>query len=271
MVELMIERGELASARQMLADQPPMPPSSDAAGLSQRAGVTLLLAERRWPEALAEAELYRDALRRRLVNPALAPWRSLFAQALAGLGRTEEAVELLEQELVWARNWGAAGPVARVLRLLGTIGRDESLDRLQEAVEVVAGSSAQLEHAKALVAVGSALRRARKPTAARDPLRRGLELAGRLGASPVAEQARAELYAAGGRPKRIGLTGPESLTPSERRTAELAAAGRGNREIAQALYVTPKTVEFHLTSVYRKLGINARAELAEVLEQATPA
>ncbi len=178
---------------------------------------------------------------------------------------------MLEQELLGVRRWGAPGPVARVLRLLGTIGRQGRLDTLREAVEVAEESSARLEHAKALVALGSALRRGRKPSAAREPLRRGLELASQCGAPPVVDQARAELYAAGGRPKRDALSGPDSLTPSERRIAELAAEGHGNREIAQALYVTPKTVEFHLTSVYRKLGINARFGLTEILKRASPA
>jgi DNA-binding NarL/FixJ family response regulator len=132
---------------------------------------------------------------------------------------------------------------------------------LREAVELGAASAARLEHAKALVALGSELRRDRKPSDSREPLRRGLELAEQCGAQPVAELARSELYAAGGRPKRGALTGPESLTPSERRVAELAAEGEGNRDIAQALYVTPRTVEFHLTSVYRKLGIASRTEL----------
>jgi DNA-binding NarL/FixJ family response regulator len=271
MAQLLIERGDLAGARDRLARQPPMPPGSDIDALGRHADAELLIAERSWPEALAAADRYRDALRERVVNPAWAPWRSVRARALAGLGRREEAIELLEQELGWARRWGAPGPIARVLRLLGTIERERRLDTLREAVEVAGESSARLEHAKALVALGSALRRGRKPSSAREPLRRGLELALQCGAPPVADEARAELYAAGGRPKRDALTGPDSLTPSERRIAELAAEGQGNREIAQALYVTPKTVEFHLTSVYRKLGINARMGLTEILKRAAPA
>ena len=107
-------------------------------------------------------------------------------------------------------------------------------------------------------ALGSALRLARKPSDARAPLRDAFEIASHCGAQPLAEHARNELYAAGGRPRRQALTGPESLTPSERRVAELAAGGESNRDIARALYVTPKTVEVHLTSVYRKLGIRSR-------------
>ena len=81
----------------------------------------------------------------------------------------------------------------------------------------------------------------------------------------MAEWARTELYAAGSRPRREALSGPDSLTPSERRVAELAAAGQSNRDIAQALYVTPKTVEVHLTSAYRKLGIARRSGLSAAL------
>ena len=140
-----------------------------------------------------------------------------------------------------------------------------SIELLDEAVRITDGSAARLEHAKALTAFGSALRRARQPTQAREPLRRGFEAASRCGAQPLAELARAELYAAGSRPRREALTGPESLTPSERRIADLAAEGQSNRDIAQALYVTPKTVEFHLTGVYRKLGISTRAALPGAL------
>src|SRR6202000_3473863 len=96
---------------------------------------------------------------------------------------------------------------------------------LREAVAVVEPSSARLEHAKALVALGAALRRAGQRAESREPLRRGCELATRGGATPVADAARAELYSAGGRPRRDALSGPASLTPSERRVAELAAEG----------------------------------------------
>jgi len=122
-----------------------------------------------------------------------------------------------------------------------------------------------LEHARALGALGAALRHARRPSDARGPLREAYEIASRGGAQPLAEWARSELYAAGSRPRRDALTGPDSLTPSERRVAELAADGQSNRDIAQALYVTPKTIEVHLTSAYRKLGIARRSGLRAAL------
>lgn len=265
MAEVLIERGALIDARKLVDGQLPMPPGSDADGLSRRAETELLLAERNWPEALDAADRYRSTLRDGIVNPAWAPWRSLRAEALTGLQRFDEAAELLEEELSWARRWGAPGALSQTLRLLGLVEPDRRLERLEEAVATTEGSSAHLVHAKALVALGSALRRDRRPADAREPLRRGLELAARCGAKPLAIQARTELYAAGGRPRRDALTGPDSLTPSERRVSELASTGLANRDIAQMLFVTPKTVEFHLTGAFRKLGISTRAALADAL------
>jgi DNA-binding NarL/FixJ family response regulator len=139
---------------------------------------------------------------------------------------------------------------------------------LREATELLASSPARLEEARALAALGRALRLARRPTEAREPLRRALELAESCGAKPLADQARVELHAAGARPRTTALAGPGALTPSERRVADLAAEGKTNRDIAQALYVTPKTVEVHLSSAYRKLGVASRRELAPVLTRA---
>jgi DNA-binding CsgD family transcriptional regulator len=258
---VLLERGDLAGARAALANRGSPSPGSDGDTLGRRSEIELLLGEGRWAQALVEAETYRDRLGN-VDNVAWAPWRSLTAAALEGLRDRAAAVALLEQELVQARRWGAPGALSRTLRLLGTIHGDDGLDQLAEAVAVADGSPARLEYAKALTAQGSALRRARRPTDARESLRLGFQAASRCGAQPLAKHARAELYAAGGRPRRKALTGPDSLTPSERRIAELAAGGQSNREIAQTLYVTPKTVEVHLTSIYRKLGISRRAELS---------
>jgi DNA-binding CsgD family transcriptional regulator len=85
------------------------------------------------------------------------------------------------------------------------------------------------------------------------------------GATRLADQARAALTATGVRPRPVVVAGIESLTTSERRVAELARAGQTNREIAQALFVTPNTVESHLASVYRKLGVTSRSELEDAL------
>jgi DNA-binding CsgD family transcriptional regulator len=197
--------------------------------------------------------------------PGWAMWRSLKARALDGLGRTEEALALAREDLEHARRFGSAGVVGAALRLIGTLERDQGIADLRDAVELLEQSVAKLELAHSLCALGATLRRSREPAVAREPLRRALELAERCGADGLVEQARTELYAAGARPRTAALSGVESLTASERRVADLAADGRSNKEIAQALYVTPKTVEVHLSNVYRKLNIRSRQQLRPAL------
>ena len=122
-------------------------------------------------------------------------------------------------------------------------------------------SPARLEHARALTDLGAALRRANRRADAQRALEPALRAAERLGARALAERARTELRAAGGRSSDPDGTGVEQLTASELRVAELAAQGLSNPEIAQALFVTRKTVETHLGHVYAKLGIAGRGEL----------
>ena len=141
----------------------------------------------------------------------------------------------------------------------------DGLDLLRESVDVLAASPALLERAKSLTELGAALRRANQRAEARPRLHDGLELADRCGAKPVAERAHAELLATGARPRRLVRTGIDSLTPSERRVAQMAADGQTNREIAQALFVTPKTIEMHLSKAYRKLDIQSRSQLARAM------
>jgi DNA-binding CsgD family transcriptional regulator len=260
LAQVLLERGELAAARAALERSRDPGGDDDGARYWVAAQLDLLVAEGDFDGAVAVGEEFARRFPH-VRNPVDAPWRSHTARALDALGRTEEALALLAEELEIARGWGAPGTLARTLRVLGTLERDAGLDHLAEAVVVVDGSPARLEHAKALAALGAGLRRARRPGDAREPLRRAVELAGVCGAHGLAAQAGAELYAAGGRPRTKALTGVESLTPSERRVARLAAAGSSNRDIAQALFVTPKTVELHLSNAYRKLGIRSRREL----------
>jgi DNA-binding CsgD family transcriptional regulator len=258
--QVLLERGDLAAAREVLEQSSDPGGRDDGARYWLGAQLELLVAEGSFERAVAVGE---DFARRfsHIRNPVDAPWRSHTARALDALGRTDEALSLLAKELEVAREWGAPGTLARTLRILGTLERDGGLGTLAEAAEVVAGSPAKLEHAKALAALGAGLRRARRPADAREPLRQAVEIAEVCGARGLAEQAGSELHAAGGRPRRTALTGVESLTASERRVASLAAAGSSNRDIAQALFVTPKTVELHLSNAYRKLGIRSRREL----------
>jgi DNA-binding NarL/FixJ family response regulator len=149
--------------------------------------------------------------------------------------------------------------------VLGSLERDDGLDHLEAACALLEHAPARLERAKALAALGGALRRARRPTDAREPLRKALELAEIAGATALAERTRAEIYATGARPRTAALSGVGALTASERRVADLAADGLSNRDIAQSLYVTAKTVEVHLSSAYRKLGVGSRRGLPSAL------
>jgi DNA-binding CsgD family transcriptional regulator len=136
---------------------------------------------------------------------------------------------------------------------------------LREAVPPLAHAAARLDQARALIDLGAALRRGNHRKDARQPLREGVELARLCGATALAERGHAELIASGARPRRTALTGSDSLTPSERRVARLAADGLSTPEIAQQLFVTVNTVESHLRRTYLKLGIHAREELTSVL------
>ncbi|MFG2794378.1 AAA family ATPase [Streptomyces sp. NPDC048419] len=201
-------------------------------------------------------------------NPAIIAWRSQAALALHAMGRDTEAQELADDELNLARQWGTPRALGHALRISGMLKKKRSgLQHIQEAVTLLEKSPARLEYSHALTDLGAALRRAGRRTEARQPLRRAIELATVSGAAPLADRARDELLAAGARPRRAALIGPQALTVSERRVIEMAIEGATNRQIAQALFVTPKTVEVHLSSAYRKLGINARGELAKALTQ----
>ena len=133
---------------------------------------------------------------------------------------------------------------------------------------MLAGANARLEQARALVELGAALRRGNQRSEARELLREGVELAHRAGAPALVERGNEELAATGARPRKLVVSGVDSLTASERRVAELAAQDHSNKEIAQALFVTVKTVEVHLSSVYRKLQITSRRQLAPALAAA---
>ncbi|MEV0189648.1 AAA family ATPase [Kitasatospora purpeofusca] len=212
-------------------------------------------------------EVGRAARELGVLNPAMVQWRVPAASALHADGRTEQARELVAEELELAREWGAPAPVGRALRALAALApeRNGALELLRESVAVLSGSTARLDRAAAQADLGTALQAAGLGAEARSVLRSALDTADGCGARPLAERVRAALRAAGARPRRSALSGPGALTPSELRVAELAAAGATNRVVAQQLFITPKTVEVHLSRIYRKLGISARAQLADAL------
>jgi DNA-binding CsgD family transcriptional regulator len=201
-------------------------------------------------------------------NPSVLPWRSTAAEALLTLGERERAAELAEAELTLAERFGAPRTlvVARRAVALTASGGSDTIDRLRAAIAAVDAADAPVERARCHVDLGAALRRAGHRRDAREPLRAGLDTAAGAGALALVRRAEAELQATGARPRRVRLSGADALTPSERRVAELAAAGRSNPEIAQLLFVTRRTVETHLTSAYRKLDVGSRDQLAAALD-----
>jgi len=194
------------------------------------------------------------------------PWRSGAAQALHALG-DRDAHDLVDDELHLARNFGASKAIAVSLRCQARLAdrSEHAVDLLAEADELLSGSEADLERAGVQVDRGSALRRLGYRRDAREYLRNGLDLARRIEAWSIVSTAVSELEASGARRPTLSTSGANALTPAERRVARMAAGGQSNREIAQALFVTRKTVEVHLTNVYRKLGISSRADLADRL------
>ncbi|HWK29084.1 MAG TPA: AAA family ATPase [Solirubrobacter sp.] len=191
--------------------------------------------------------------------PAAARGRLRLAELLARRGRAAEAVALIEPDVAAARPAGARGGALHV-RALSQTG-EERLATLRAACAELAGSPLRLEHGRALLTLGATLRRGGDAAGARTVLREALDLASRTEAARLRRLVRAELEASGARPRRERLSGVEALTASERRVAELAADGLTNREIAEALWITRKTVEYHLGHVYAKLGVRSRAAL----------
>ena len=260
----LVEQGRLEEARALIDEYGRPDPSQEGIPVWSRSQVELLLAERRPEDALEAVDFMRDRFPW-IDNPSFLPWRGWRAQALDMLGRTEEALAAFSADVEAAERWGAPSAVGRSLRLLGTAQRDAGGETLERAIEILAESKARLELGRALAARGSLMRRSRRTTESRDPLLRAYELAEACGAEGLAADLRTELRASGARPRSSALSGPASLTASERRVADLAAGGQTNKEIAQALYVTPKTVEVHLSNAYRKLEIGSRRELSSVL------
>ncbi len=268
LLETLAERAEFDAAeaadeRYRLAEQ--FPTTMQAGWLIAARG-RLRLAERRPAAALgdllAAGELFA---RLRISTPTIA-WRSDAALAHLALGAQAEARTLAAEEVTLARAFKGPRTLGVALRAAGlTDGGRRGIELLRQAVRVLEGSGARLEHAHAMADLGAALRRAGQRANSREVLQVALDLAHRCGAIALTERTRTELVAAGGRPRRLVLSGLDSLTPSERRVAQLAADGMSNREIAQNLFITTRTVEGHLTHVYEKLAITSREQLSAAL------
>ena len=268
LVKTLVGQGELDAAEQALA-----PLDSEAESGSITAAVLRLARGRLRVEQGRVAEGLEDflavgaVLTRALVTcPGYLPWRSEAALAHLALGDSESAARLAEEELELARAFGAPRALGVALRAAGVVaGGDRGASLLREAIDTLERADARLERARALADLGALLRRRNRRTEARELLREALDAAHHAGARPLAEYAETELRATGARPRRVVLRGLDSLTASERRIAGFASQGLSNREIAQTLFVTARTVEGHLTSIFRKLQVDSRDELPAVL------
>lgn len=272
LLRVLVLRGKRDEARRLAAVARQTPPGSDADIQQVRAQAELHLAEHAWRDALDIVDAV-PARRRPVANPAWAPWGALKARALGGLGRHDEAVARATDEVTAARTWGSPSALGPSLRALGMAldlaGDADARSVLEQAVAATEGQPPRLEHAASLAALGSVMRRQRQPSQARPHLERAVAMARACGATPLADHAASEFRAAGGGRLSQRGNGVDALTPSERRVAALAAAGRSNNAIAQELFVTPKTVEVHLSNTYRKLGVTSRAGLAGQLPTET--
>ncbi len=266
LVVTLVERGELVEAETELA---PLEPEAEVTATLRFARGRLRVELGRIGEGLGDllgaGEL---AMRAGVTCPSFLPWRSEAALAHLALGEREPAHQLAQEELELARSFGAPRTLGLAERAAGIVaGGDRGASLLRSAIDSLDRGGARLDRARALADLGALLRRRNRRTEARELLREALDIAHRSGARGLAARAETELRATGARPRRQILSGVDALTASEFRIAEFAGQGLTNREIAQMLFVTPRTVEGHLTSVFRKLQVDSRAELAPVLGQ----
>ena len=232
----------------------------------------LRAAQHRFDDALADlAAAARGWAALGVTNPAVASWRSGAVTAHAAMGDMAQAAALACEQLELARQVGTPRAVGTALVAYAAAVPGQALASLTGAAGLLETAGARYDLAGALLELGALLRRSGRPKDARAPLMRAQDLARRTSATRLEGLARHELLAAGARPRRIALTGPEALTSAERRVAGLAAAGLSNRQIAQHLFVTLATVETHLRHAFAKLGITSRAELPPLLASDEPA
>ena len=269
LVDSLVEQGRLEEADAVLAA------TGATAERETQTGAVLLhsrgrlrLAQHRPREALADLLAARDVLNRTLTRCRnCLPSRSDRALAHLAVGDRDAALRTAEEDLGLARELGAPGALGVALCAAGVATGGDAGERLvREAVASLELAGAAVERARAQTELGAMLRRGNRRTEARRLLLEALDTAHRARARPLVQRAETELRATGAKPRKVVLTGLESLTASERRVAELAREGLTNREIAQTLFVTVRTVEGHLTSVFRKLDLASRDELADALQ-----
>jgi DNA-binding CsgD family transcriptional regulator len=269
--EALLERGDIGQAAAVMDGLDPghIPGSGPSA--------SLLFVRGRVRAARGDREGAAQDLRRcgeisellGYLNPNITPWRSCLALVVPDPG---EAQALVQTELSRARQTGQPRGIGVALRVSALLSHPRArLPLLQEAVETLRRSPSALELARALTDYGSALARGGQRASAREPLRQALDLANACGARGLARQARDELRATGARPRRERLSGLDSLTPGELSVARLAADGLTNRQIAEALFLSTKTIGTHLGHIYDKLAVNNREDIARIMREANRA
>ncbi len=270
LINALVDRGELGQAARALEEFDAAGPLPDAliTNIVQHARGRLRSVTGDHEAALADQlDCGRPAAEWQMDTPAVDNWRSLAAIELAALERADDAAAHAAGGTRAARAFGSPRALGAALTIEGTISGEPEL--LEEAVAVLDGSPALLTRARALVALGSAQRRAGQRARARETLTGGLRLARVSGAVPLAREADIELRVLGSRSRRSVRSGVDELTVSERRVAELAADGYSNQQIAEALVISIRTVEAHLARTYQKLDISGRREIAAALGRAS--
>ncbi len=273
LIKVLVDQGKLDDAAQALAPLDPEAGSGFATAWGLRfARGRLRVAQGRVADGLEDfLSLGADLTRAMISCPSYLPWRSEASLAQLALGDRESAGRLADEELGLAQAFGTSRAIGVAKRAAGiAAGGERGELLLRQAIDALERGDAKLERARASADLGAMLRRRNRRIEARELLREALDAARGAGARPLAEYAETELRATGARPRRVVLSGLDSLTASERRVAEFAGQGLSNREIAQTLFVTARTVEGHLTSVFRKLQVDSRDELPAALAGGSP-
>lgn len=267
LVQILLEQGRVTEAGQAMASLTDEDRDREALSVDATVEYSHALLRLRSRDH-AGARTQAEALGRRVQEAGFdgggfVPWRLVAARAAAATGDGGRGAELAAEEVDAARRVGAPSGLAAALLCAAEVASPPDQETLiDEAVTLAEAGAVPLTQAKVLLAAGRARRVAGQRTEARELLHEAVDLATTCGAGATVDAALEELAASGGRPRRRDQGGASLLTASEARVARLAADGASNREIAQSLFVTQKTVEMHLSSAYRKLDIRSRAQLA---------
>jgi DNA-binding CsgD family transcriptional regulator len=198
--------------------------------------------------------------------PTVTQWAADLVEAQIRSGAIADAKRSLASLEDKASRTGLRWVNAGAARCRGMLGEEACYEQEFAAALALYGEEMMFERARTQLALGMRRRRSRRRADARAVLHEALAYFQRNGAEPWAEQVRAELRATGEVPSHGTNGSLRSLTPQELQVALIVAQGNTNREAAAALFVSPKTVEFHLGNTYRKLGVRSRAELVRRVE-----